>query len=92
MLKNLFYQTIKSVLKARGKGTLADVNCYWKMTSVIALNGVTSFLHLKDITNTCKRMRHSPTIEGISSVQWGKLEEAEDFKCVFAVYCMLGSI
>ena len=36
---------------------IADVICYWKMTSFIALDGVTSFLHLNDITNTCKRMR-----------------------------------
>ena len=26
------------------------------------LNGVKSFLRLKDVTNTCKRMQHSPTI------------------------------
>ena len=44
-------------------------------------------LHLKDVTNTCKRMRHSPTIRG----NGGKLEEAEDFKCVFVVYCVLES-
>ena len=52
---------------------LADVICYCKMTSVVALDGVTSFLPLKVITNTCKGMRHSPTIGGISSVQWGKV-------------------
>ena len=54
----------------------------------MALNGITSFLRLKDVTNKCKRMRHSPTIGGDSSVQWGgggELEEAEDFKCVFVV-------
>ena len=38
---------------------LADVFCYWKMTSLMALDGVTSFLRLKDVTNTPKRMRHS---------------------------------
>ena len=31
---------------------LADVICYWKMTSFMALDGVTSFLRLKDVTNT----------------------------------------
>ena len=36
------------------------------------LYGVTSFSHLKDVTNTCKRMWHSPTIAGISSVHWLK--------------------
>ena len=34
---------------------LADVICYWKMTSFMALDGVTSFLRLKDDTNTRKR-------------------------------------
>ena len=50
------------------------------MTSIVALDGVTPFLRL----NSCKRMRHCPTIGGIS-VQFngGKLEEAEDFKYVF---------
>ena len=32
---------------------LADVICYWKMMSFMALDGVTSFLRLKDVTNTC---------------------------------------
>ena len=34
-------------------------------------------------------MGHSPTIGGISSVQWQ--EEAEDFKCVSVVYYELES-
>ena len=34
------------------------------MMSVMAMDGVTSFLSLKDVTNTCKRMRNSPTIAG----------------------------
>ena len=61
------------------------------MTSFMALDGVTSFLRLKDVTNTCKRMRRGLTIGGSSSVQRLKLEEAEDFKFVFAVYCALKS-
>ena len=44
---------------------LADVNCHYKMTSFVVLDGVTSSLPLKDVTNTCKRMRHSPYIGGI---------------------------
>ena len=28
----------------------------------MVLDGVKSFLRLKDVTNTCKRMGHSPTI------------------------------
>ena len=59
------------------------------MTSFMALDGVTSFLRLKDVTITCKRMRRSLTIGGTSSVQWRKLEEAEDFECVLVVYCVL---
>ena len=61
------------------------------MTSFMALDGVTSFLRLKDVTITCKRMRRSLNIGGSSSVLWGKLEEAEDFECVFVVYCVLES-
>ena len=63
-----------TVLKAHGKRTLADINGYSKMTPVIVLDGVTSFLCLKYVTNTCKRIRHSPTIGRISSVQWQKIE------------------
>ena len=73
-----------TVLKAHGKRALADVNCYCKMMSVVALDGVTSFLRLNDITNTCKHMLHSSTIGGISSVQWRKVGRSEDFKCVLS--------
>ena len=52
---------------------LADVICYWKMTSFMALDGVTWFLRLKDVTNTCKHMRRSLSIGGSSSVQWRKV-------------------
>ena len=46
---------------------------HWKMTSFIALDGVTSFLRLKDVTIACKRMRCSLSIGGSSSVQWRKV-------------------
>ena len=52
---------------------LADVICNWKMTSYMILDGVTSFLRLKDVTITCKRMRRSLSIGGSSSVQWRKV-------------------
>ena len=52
---------------------IADVICYWKMTSFMVLDGVTSFLLLKDVTNTCKYMRRSLSIGGSSSVQWRKV-------------------
>ena len=48
---------------------IADVIDYCKMTSVMAVDGVTSFLRLKDVTNTCKCIRHSPTIGVNSSLQ-----------------------
>ena len=71
--KRAISDDIVTVLKACGKRALADVNCYCKMTSVGALDGVTSFLRLKDATYSCKRMRHSPTIGWISSLQWQKV-------------------
>ena len=43
------------------------------MTSFMALDGVTSFLRLKDVTFTCKRMRRSLSIGGSSSLQWRKV-------------------
>ena len=45
---------------------LADVICYWKMTSFMALDGVTSFQRLKDVTKTRKQMRRSLSIGGSS--------------------------
>ena len=59
------------------------------MTPVMTLDGVTSFRRLKDVTNTCKRMRNSPTIAGFLKCNGRKLEEAEDFKCVFLVLCVI---
>ena len=46
---------------------------HWKMTSFMALDGVTSFLRLKDVTISFKRMRRSLSIDGSSSVQWRKV-------------------
>ena len=48
---------------------IADVICYLKMASFAVLDGVTSFLRLKDVANTCKRMRLGLSIGGSSSVQ-----------------------
>ena len=61
------------------------------MTSFMALDGVTSFLRLKDVTITCNCMRRSLSIGGVLQCNGGKLEEAEDFECVFVVYCVLES-
>ena len=71
--KRVISNDIVTVLKVHGKCALTDVNCYCKMMSVVALDSATSFLHLKDATYLCKRMRHSPTFGGISSVQWRKV-------------------
>ena len=61
------------------------------MTSFMALDGVTSLLRLKDVTITCKHMRRSQSIGGSSQCNGGEIEEAEDFKFVFVVYCVLES-
>ena len=53
------------------------------MTSGMALDGVTWFLHLKDITNKCKHMQNSLTIAGFLQYSGGKFEEAEYFKFYF---------
>ena len=63
-------------MKARGKRALSDVICYYKMTSAMAFDGVMSFLSIKEVTNTRKRMRNSPTIGGNSSVQWRKVRRS----------------
>ena len=73
MLKCDIPNDIVTDLKACGKLAQAGVNCYCKMMSVMALDGVRSFLRLKDATYSCKPMRHIPTIGGISSVQWRKV-------------------
>ena len=53
---------------------LADVICYWKMTSFMTLDGVTLFLRLIVVTNTCKRMRRSLSIGGSSQCNGKKLD------------------
>ena len=71
--KRVISNVILTVLKACGKRALADVNCYCRMASIVALDGVTLFLGMKDGTYSFKLMRYSPTIGGISSVQWSKV-------------------
>ena len=56
-----------------------DVICYCKITSVMSLDVVTSFSRLKDVTNTCNIVQ---VLAGFPHCNYGKLEEAEDFKCV----------
>ena len=52
---------------------LADMICYCKMMSVMALDGEMLFFSLKDFTNTSKSVRHSQTIGRNSSVKWRKV-------------------
>ena len=61
------------------------------MTSFMALDGVTSFLRLKDVINTCQRTRRGLSIGGSSQCKGGKLDDAEDFKFVFVAYCAIKS-
>ena len=90
MLKKcVISNNILTVLKLHGKSALADVNCYCKMISVVVLDGVTSFLRLKDATYLCKLCHTVQLFEGFLQCHDGKLEKAEDLKCVFVVYCVL---
>ena len=57
----------------------------------LTLEGVTSFFHVINVRNTCKRLRYSQTFGGIASVQWRKLEEFEGHNCFFIVSCVLES-
>ena len=65
---------------------LVDVICYWKMTSVMTLDGVTSFLRLKDVTKHVNVCDVVLVLAGVLQCNGGKSEETEDFKCVFIVY------
>ena len=59
------------------------------MTSFMALDGVTSFLRLKDVTITCKRMRRSRRIGGSSTVQWRKVGRSWRLgMCVRRILCV----
>ena len=70
---------------------LADLICYCKMTSFMVLEGVTLFLHLKDVKIHVHVCDIVYLLAGILKCNGRKLEEAEDFKCVFVVYCVLES-
>ena len=63
--------------------------------SFMALDGVMSFLCLKDITNTCKRMPRGLSIGGSSSMQRRKVgtssKKLKTSNFVFVVYCAIKS-
>ena len=52
----MIYQTIINGSESARKALLADIIYYCKLTSIVGVDGVTSFLLLKDITNSCKHM------------------------------------
>ena len=62
------------------------------MTSFMALDGLTSFLHLKNVlqkhVNECDVAK---VLAEVLQCNGGKLEEAEDFESVLVVYCVLES-
>ena len=55
------------------------------MTAFMALDGVTAFLRLKDVTNTRKQMRRNLSIGGSSSVQWRKVGKKLKTSNVFSL-------
>ena len=62
------------------------------MTSFMALDGVTSLLRLKDVTNTCKRMRRGLSIGGSSSVQRRKVgKSCMKASNLFSSFCAIKS-
>ena len=59
------------------------------MTSFMTLDGVTSFLRMKEVTNACKRVRRSLSIGGSSSVQWRKVGRSWRFQmCFRRLFCV----
>ena len=59
---------------------LAHVICYWKMTSSMALDGVTSFLCLKDVTNAYKcKSKYCREFFSAMSENWKKLKTSNVF-------------
>ena len=66
---------------------LPDVECHFRMMSVLVLDSVPS---LKDVTNTCKSMRNSPTIAGFFSAMaesWKKLKTSNVFEVSSFIVC-----
>ena len=67
---------------------LADNNCYCKMTSVMA--GV----RWCNIVYAGKKLQIHGNVwdtVGFPQCNGGKLEEAQGFKCIFILYCVLES-
>ena len=70
---------------------LAGVIFSCKVTSVMTLDGVTLLYAWKTLqirVNVCDTVK---LLAGIIQCNGGKFREAQDFKCVFNVYCVLES-
>ena len=70
--KTCISNDIVTILKARGKRAQADINCYCKMTSAMALDGVSRFMHIH--VNVCDTVQ---LLAGSLQCNDGMLEEAE---------------
>ena len=55
------------------------------------LDGVTSFSHVNNVRNACKRQRYSQTVGEISVFDGGKFEESEGYNSLFVVFYVLES-
>ena len=58
---------------------LADVICSWKITSFMVLDGLTSFLRLKDVTNTYTMHNKFSNFLGFASFLCSSLCSADQF-------------
>ena len=54
----------------------------------MSLDGVTSFLRLKDVTNTRKRMRRSLSMAGFFSAMAESLKKLKTSNVILVVYCV----
>ena len=63
---------------------IADVICYWKLTSLVASDGVYYSKTFQINVNLCNVVY---VFAGVLQCNGRKLEEAEYFKCIFVVYC-----
>ena len=73
----------------QGKRELAGVIYCCKMTSFMALDGVMSFYAWKTLQIHVSRCNTVQLLAGIIKCNGRKLEETEDFKWVFVLYCVL---
>ena len=79
-----------TVLKVQGKHALADVIYCYKMTSVMALDDVTSLLRLKTLQIHVNVWDTVQLLAEMIQCNGGMLEEAVNFKCVFVVLLSVG--